>query len=431
VRYGVLCGLCAIATISYIQRQSLGTAESSIREELNLSKEQMGWVMTAFFATYAVFQIPSGAMVRTWGVRRALPWFSVLFSLLCGLFAGCTGWTSLIAARLGMGVSQAGIFPASTTAVAQWFPRAERALPNGTISGFMQVGGALGAMLTGWLIVTIGWRWMFVCYALPGLIWAVWFYGWYRDSPEDNPSANVEPALPKPGFSSEKPDFIPEDQCLSRALPVSTVNAAPTPWMMLITNRSMAGICCQQFCRAGAAMFFGSWFATYLKETRGVSLVGAGLLTSIPMWSMMLGSFVGGYASDFVFRRTGSLDMARRGIAVCSMIFCASLASGAYFVDDPVLATLLIGAGSFWASVAGPCAYSITIDVGGRHVPAVFSTMNMFGNIGAAVFPILVPLFLDATGSWDLVLFLFVGLYVLAAAFWLLADAAKPIFDEV
>src|SRR5690349_21733248 len=80
VRYGVLCGLCAIATISYVQRQSLGIAESSIREEMDLSKEQMGWVMTAFFVTYAVFQIPSGAMIRAWGVRRALPWFSVTFS---------------------------------------------------------------------------------------------------------------------------------------------------------------------------------------------------------------------------------------------------------------------------------------------------------------------------------------------------------------
>lgn len=193
----------------------------------------------------------------------------------------------------------------------------------------------------------------------------------------------------------------------------------------------MAGICGQQFCRAGAATFFASWFATYLKETRGVTLVEAGLLTSIPLWSMMLGSFTGGFTSDFVFRRTGSLDAARRGIAICSMICCASLASCTYFVKDPVLATLLIGAGSFWASVAGPCAYSITIDVGGRHVPAVFSTMNMCGNIGAAAFPLLVPLFLDATGeNWNLVLFLFVGLYVLAAVFWLLADAGKPIFDE-
>jgi hypothetical protein len=146
---------------------------------------------------------------------------------------------------------------------------------------------------------------------------------------------------------------------------------------------------------------------------------------------MALGAFSGGVASDFVYRKTGSLNAARRGISFWCMIFCALLAGLAYFVADPVLATLLISIGSFWAAVAGTCSYTFTIDVGGRHVPAVFSTMNMCGNIGSAIFPMLVPLFLHLTDdNWDLVLFLFVGLYIAAAGFWLMADASKPIFAE-
>jgi MFS family permease len=105
-------------------------------------------------------------------------------------------------------------------------------------------------------------------------------------------------------------------------------------------------------------------------------------------------------------------------------------AGSAHFIDDPVLATLLFGVGSFWSSFAGPCAYTFTIDVGGRHVPAVFSTMNMFGNIGSAAFPLLVPLLLKNTGSWNYVLILFAGLYLVAAAFWLAADPTKPIFPD-
>jgi ACS family glucarate transporter-like MFS transporter/ACS family D-galactonate transporter-like MFS transporter len=330
---------------------------------------------------------------------------------MCGLFAGCFNWPSLVAARLMMGVTQAGIFPATTMAVSQWFPPTQRAMPNGAITGFMQVGGVVGAMLTGWLVVSVGWRWMFAAYALPGFLWTLWFYGWYRNSPEEHPSHERR--------NGDEPAAA------------AVVPSEPTPWRVLLTNRAMAAVCGQQFCRAAASTFFASWFATYLQETRGVSLPAAGMLTGLPTLGMMLGSFAGGYASDYVFQRTGSLNAARRGISIWCMIICAGLASLAYFVADPVLATLLISAGSFWASVAGTCAYTFTIDVGGRHVPAVFSTMNMCGNIGSAVFPMLVPFFLRQTDdNWDLVLFLFVGLYIIAAGFWLLADAAKPIFAE-
>ena len=414
VRYGVLCGLCIMATVAYIQRNSIVAAELTIRGELGLSKAQMGAVMSAFFVTYAVFQIPAGSVVHVWGVRRALTLITIAFSLMTGFFACSGGLISLIAVRLGMGALQAGIFPASTTTIAGWFPPTQRAMPNGNLGSCMQIGGAIGAMLTGSLVGSIGWRWMYVLYALPGIVWAFWFGKWFRNDPVEHPAINAA-----------------ELSTIRRGLRVAAAKKAPpTPWRTLITNRSMTGICGQQFCRCAAANFFGSWFATYLQEARGVSLVQAALLTSLPLWSTVLGSFVGGLVSDNVFQRTGSLKAARQGIGVLSMVACALFATIAYFISNPLIAVILISAGSFSAAFAGPCAYSITIDVGGRHVPAVFSTMNMCGNLGAAVFPLLVPLFLEATGSWSLVLFLFVGLYIVAAAFWLLAEPTRPIFDD-
>jgi ACS family glucarate transporter-like MFS transporter len=269
VRYVVLGGLCLAATIAYIQRQSIGVAESSIREEFGLSKGQMGAVMTAFFVSYALFQIPSGVMVRAWGVRRALSSFALTFSLISGLFAGCFNWLSLVVVRLMMGITQAGIFPASTTSVAKWFPPTERGMPNGAVTAFMQVGGIVGAMLTGWLIVGIGWRWMYLAYAVPGVLWAGWFYWWYRNSP-------TEYYLVK----YRTPDG---DNANGEAVRKAAEPNEPTPWSVLLMNRSMLAVCGQQFCRACAATFFGSWFTTYLLETRGVSLPSAGMLTSLPL----------------------------------------------------------------------------------------------------------------------------------------------------
>jgi cyanate permease len=90
----------------------------------------------------------------------------------------------------------------------------------------------------------------------------------------------------------------------------------------------------------------------------------------------------------------------------------------------------LIAAGSFCSAFAGASAYTITIEMGGRHVAPVFGTMNMAGNVGAAVFPYLVPPLVDATGSWNLVLFLFAGLYVAAALCWVPLNPEGTVFEQ-
>ena len=110
VRYGVLYGLCVMAMLAYVQRNSIVVAEATIRTELGLLEMQMGTVMIAFFVMYALFQIPTGCVAHMWGVRRAFTQFTLVFSLMTGLFTGRVGWVSLIAVRLGMGSAQAGIF---------------------------------------------------------------------------------------------------------------------------------------------------------------------------------------------------------------------------------------------------------------------------------------------------------------------------------
>ena len=138
---------------------------------------------------------------------------------------------------------------------------------------------------------------------------------------------------------------------------------------------------------------------------------------------------IGGGFTDWVYHRTGSLRWARQGVGAGSLAVCALLIVPAYFIDNPLLAVALISAGSFAAAFAGPCAYAITIDLGGRHVTPVFSFMNMCGNIGATVFPLAVPPLVKAVGNWDVVLFLFAAIYGAAAVCWLLFDGSRSIAD--
>jgi ACS family glucarate transporter-like MFS transporter len=149
----------------------------------------------------------------------------------------------------------------------------------------------------------------------------------------------------------------------------------------------------------------------------------------LPLLALMAGSFAGGVLSDRILARTKSRDLARRGLSIGAMVACVAFVVVAYHVHDILAAVAVLSAGSFVSALAGPCAYTITIDMGGRHVPTVFGVMNMAGNIGAFLFPIAVPWFRAAT-SWDSVLLLFGAMYAGAALSWWLLDPRGTVFDQ-
>ncbi len=383
-RHIVLAMLCLAALIAYVQRNSIGVAEETIRRELSLSKYEMGWVISCFFLTYAIFQIPTGYLGQVFGTRRALSMFAALFSLSAGVFGVAYNTAALIGTRLGMGALQAGIFPCAVNTVKKWIPERRRSFSTGMLASFMSIGGAIGAALTGFLIPIIGWRVAFVLYSLPGLVFAVWLYWWFRDRPQDHAAVNqAELELIQGGESPTNESNQEESQDEERA--------EPTPWLAILTSVPILALCAQQVFRAAGYMFFASWFATYLRETRELEGWVVGILTSLPLWAVVIGAPLGGLTSDWVLARTGNRRLSRQGVAAAAMLACALLVFISYPVANPWIAVLLISAGSFFAAFGGPCAYTSTIDMGGKHVPIVFSTMNMAGNFGAFVFPIIVP----------------------------------------
>ena len=98
---------------------------------------------------------------------------------------------------------------------------------------------------------------MFVWYAVPGVLWAVWFAVWYRNRPSEHSSVN----------EAER-ELIGQDERNGTNQP------GAVPWRLLITSPAMWFLCAQQFCRAAGYIFFASWFATYLQEARGVTILG-------------------------------------------------------------------------------------------------------------------------------------------------------------
>jgi predicted MFS family arabinose efflux permease len=248
----------------------------------------------------------------------------------------------------------------------------------------------------------MSWRWVFVLYALPGLLWAALFYLWIRE----------------PSSSESSPDAaVPRER---EAGAWATIVASPSMWLL----------CSQQFLRAAAMIFFSTWFPTFLRESRGASLEGAGYLTMLAGIGVVVGGLLGGFASDKMLRLTGNPRLSRQGIAVAGMTLCATLIVCADFIANTTLSVTIISIAAFCASFGGVSGYVVAMDLGGRRVATVMAIMNTCGNVGAAAFPIVIGWLVQRSGNWNLVMFVFAGIFAVDAVCWAMLNPKRPLFAE-
>lgn len=400
-RYIVLGFLCLMAVIAYIQRAALTVPAKEIAADLNFTDQSldMQWVFSCWYFTYAIFQIPSGRFADRLGSRWALAVLCILWSLVTAAAGFTTSFTSLVIVWGLMGLAQAGAFPCAAKAIGQIFPDTERARASGILASGMMIGAAIGPYLTGLLLqyfqkASIApewkpWRIVFGVYAIPGILWVVAFLMSVRAR-----------QLPRTNLSQQAQITKPID------------------WSRVFRSGSLALLCGQQFFRAAAMVFFATWFPLFLQQTRGVSTLDSGLLTTIVGVGGVLGSLSGGFSSDWLLKKTGNSRLSRQGIAVVGLGICSMLILASYFVADVQIAVRLIALGAFCATFGGVSGYTVAIKFGGDQVATVFSIMNMCGNIGSALFPLAAGQLVKRTGDWNLMLFLFAGIMAIDAVCW-------------
>jgi MFS family permease len=410
-RYQVLALLCACAVIAYVQRAALSVPAAEIARDLRFSDlaGDMGRIQSAWYLGYALMQLPSGWLADRIGSRRGLAILSVVWSLATLSCVFADDFVSLLLLWGVMGAAQAGVFPCAVKALGQIFAETERARATGLLGSGMMIGGALAPVLTAlcleglspWanLLSVDRWRLLLAAYALPGFLWTVAFVTFI--------SARK---LPEPERTGEV--------------------RAPVEWSRMLRSVSLALLCAQQFLRAAGMVFFLTWFPTFLQKTRDVSSLSSGLLTTVAGVGGVVGSLTGGFFSDWLLRRTGNARMSRQGIAVAGMATCSLLIISSYLVHDVNGSIALISLGAFCAAFGGVSGYTVAISFGGRSVATVFSAMNMFGNLGAALFPVTAGWLVARTGNWNLMLFLFAGIMATDAVCWALLNPRGTLFGD-
>ena len=401
-RWYILGLICLMYLITYLDRVNISTAAPVISKEFGFDKITMGFIFSAFSWAYAAFQVPGGWLGDHFGARRVLTIIVTYWSIMTAATAAAFSATSFIVVRFLFGVGEAGAFPVATRAMQNWYPKQERGFVQGITHSASRLGAAIAPPIVVLIMVPLGWQSVFYICGAVGIVWSLWWHFAYRDLPEQHSLVNqAELARIRGGDGKGgKPGARPS-----------------VPWGTLLSSPNMWAIMCAYFTYVYCLWIFLSWLPSYLVDARGFTLLKVGFLGSLPLWAGVVGDTVGGLATDWLMAKSGNIKFSRRVVAIVGMLGCALFIVPAAYTDDAYTAVYcLTGAMFFLECTIGP-SWAVPMDMGGEHSGTVSGMMNMAGNIGGALSPIVFGVLAQFV-SWQAPFFVAASLLVIGSAIW-------------
>jgi ACS family glucarate transporter-like MFS transporter len=426
VRWHIVGLLGIVSALTYLDRLNLSIAGKHIQDEFAFSNQTMGWILSAFVLGYALFQLPGGWIGDRYGPRGVLTaavlWWSV-FTAATGIaprlpLAGWFGlaWSFAII-RFLIGVGEAAAFPNSNRIVAFWMGAGQRGIGNSLFLMGIGAGGALTPMFIAALMERWGWRSSFYVCALAGTVVALTWRSYATNRPEEHPRVNA----------AELALIRSSDPRAAGSQPAGSTRR-DTPWGRMFSSLSVWGLILSYFCIAYPAYIFYTWFFIYLVRVRGLTVTQGGFWGSTPFLAIALLVPVGGWLSDRASARFGK----RRGrqSAVWLGVTCSALLmwAGGHAQNNTLAILLLAGAAGFnlFATVTW---WATCNDLTQRFSGSLSGLMNMCGNLGGWLSPIMTALIATRLG-WSQALD-FAALVTLAAGLlWLFINASRPLEES-
>ena len=407
-RHRVLTLLFLLSIVTYIDRVCISVAGPRMQEELGIQPDQWGWVVGVFAIAYAAFEIPSGALGDRIGARRVLTRIVLWWSVFTSLTGFAWNYAVLLPIRFLFGAGEAGAYPNSSTSISRWFPTNERARAHGLVWMASRVGGALSPFLVIPIQKMWGWRASFYCFGVLGLVWAIVWYRWYRDSPAE-----------KPGVTAAERAQIEEIEARVRH---------GLPWAIALRSSNLWAIMLMYCTYCYGSFFFLSWLHTYLVKGRGYS-EDALLLSTLPFVLGALANCAGGFASDALVGRLG-LKWGRRSIGIFGLTCAAGFTVAAMLTQAKIPALILLALSYAASDFMLPTAWAVCLDVGRKHAGAVTGTMNMAGQIGSFISSVAFGYLVEYSHSYDFPLIPMTAMLALSALLWLKIDPTQELIPE-
>jgi MFS transporter, ACS family, hexuronate transporter len=365
----VICSLIFLATtINYVDRQILALIKEFLDKELGWTNEQFGLVNSAFQAAYAVGLFAFGWFIDRYGTKIGYAASITLWSVAALAHALVASVGGFFSARVFLGFSEGGNFPAAIKAVALWFPRRERALATAIFNSGTNVGAIVAPALVPAIAFTLGWRWAFIFAGLMGFLWLTLWFPFYN-VPEQSKR------LEKAEF-----DFIHSDRDEAAA------GGTPIGWRRALGHRQTWGFVVAKFLTDPVWWFFLIWLPAYFLQTRGLDIKKSWMhLVTIYVIVTVL-SIAGGWLTGAFQNRGWTVTRARKTgmflFALCVLPILWVTRVG----DWP--AVLLIGVAGAAHQAWSANLFTTTSDVfPKKDVGTITGLGGMAGSVGGILFP--------------------------------------------
>lgn len=393
-----ICGLLFFATTgNYVDRQVISLLKPVLEQEFNWSEATYGWIVFAFQLAYAIMMPLAGRAIDYLGTRLGYALAMLFWSVAAMAHALAGSAAGFGAARFALGIGESANFPAALKTVAHWFPRRERALATGIFNSGANIGALLVPIVVPFLAIHFGWRSAFLATGIPGFMWAVvWF--WFFREPEDHPNLGA-PEL----------ELIQSDHEAAQA-------ERHVPYLELLGSRAAWAFLIGKFLTDPVWWFFLFWLPGFLNRRYEVELSDLGLPLVVIYTASMVGSVGGGWISSALIKRGWTVNRGRK----TAMLICALAVTASIFVykagDNLWLAVTLISIAAAAHQGWSANIFNLPSDVFPQSsVASVVGLGGMGGAVGGLLASPAIGYWLDWSGGAYAPLFVFAGsLYLLA-----------------
>ncbi len=378
VRWTICALLFFATTVNYVDRAVLGILKKTLDESLHWTQVDYGNVVTAFQIMYAAGYLFAGRLMDRIGVRAGFSFAVGFWSLAAMAHAAMRTVLGFGLARAGLGLAEGGSFPAAIKAIAEWFPKEQRALATGIFNAGSNVGAIACPLVVPWLAARWGWQGAFFATGLIGFVWLV-FWLWLYRAPDHHPRVNAAELA----YIRRDPPDPP----------------AHIPWLELLRHRQTWAFMVGMAASSPIWWFYIYWIPDFLSVHFRLDLHGTQLPLMTIFFFSSFGGIGGGWLSSHLLRRGWSLNAARKlALLVCSLCVV------------PVFLTPLVH--SLWLAVslvalaaAAHCGFAANLftlvsdTVPRKAVSSVTGIGGMAGAVAGMVFAQVISRHLDATGS--------------------------------
>jgi MFS family permease len=412
-RVWVCVFLFTLTLINYTDRVALSVAVKPISIEFGLSPVEMGFLLSSFLWMYVLCLLPVGLLVDRFGSKVVNAAGIGLWSTATVLTGFSTGFVSMAATRIVMGMGESTSWPACNRVIREWFPASERGLANAIFGAGAAAGPAIGAVLVSAVVAWLGWRAGFLVAGSIGFIWLVaWLVAF--DKPERVTWLR----------QAERDKILGERD--GETKPTASPRSA-SPLLHLLTLRSVWGLFLTQGCEVYGGYMLLTWLPSYLQTAKGLSVLNAGMLTAVPFGAATVVAVVLGRVSDKLLSRDAVHAGRRRSMLAVMLVSAASILL-IPFIDRLWLIVVVLAVARSTGAAGSALNFALVTDLvrNPADIGKVTSITVLGGNSFGMMGPIVTGYVVALTGSFNGT-FAVAGVLALIGAVATLTMTRKPI----